>query len=161
MKIIPLTQGQRALVDDEDYEWLSQWRWWTFNSRGHLYAGRKLPMSSKCKPRTLLMHREILRLPKSVQLDHINHNGLDNRKCNLRICNYAENQYNQKKRGGTSEYKGVFWHKKDKRWYAQIHPDYTGIHLGSFQEEVDAAKAYDAKAIELYGEFAYLNFPRR
>jgi len=108
------------------------------------------------------MHRVIMRAPKGVMCDHRNHNGLDNRKSNLRLCTSAQNQYNKKpKKDCASKYKGVVRRKDCKKWRAKIGFKGKRIHLGYFDDEMDAAMAYDDKAIELFGEFAYLNFPER
>jgi hypothetical protein len=106
------------------------------------------------------MHRQITSAPPGLVVDHINHNGLDNRKDNLRLCTRAQNALNQRPRKGTSSrYKGVYWHERDKRFYAQISHKGRRYHLGSYKSEIQAAKAYDKKAKELFGEFAHLNFP--
>ncbi len=160
MKKIPLTQGQAAIVDDEDYEWLMQWKW-TIDKRNHtFYAIRR--SSCKLGKRKIFMHREILGLTKGdgKQTDHKNHNGLDNRRINIRICTGSQNQHNQKKQKGNSKYKGVCWNKYKKKWQAQIEHNNQCFYLGSFLKEIDAAKAYDKKARKLNGEFACLNFGR-
>ena len=104
------------------------------------------------------MHREIINAPAGMQIDHINGNGLDNRKANLRLCNNAQNQQNRRKRSrATSLFKGVGWH--DNRWRARITVNGKQIEIGRFKSEFLAAEAYDQKAIELFSEFANLNFP--
>jgi len=108
------------------------------------------------------MHRVIMRAPKGVMCDHRNYNGLDNRKSNLRLCTSAQNQYNKRpKKGCASRYKGVVLRKDCKRWRARIGFKRKRIHIGDFDDQMDAAMAYDDKAVELFGEFAYLNFPER
>lgn len=161
MKHIPLTQGKVAIVDDADYEWLNQWKWCAVKKKsGIFYASRGQGKA------TIAMHRQILNIPEGAQADHRNHDGLDNRKCNLRLCTPAENQWNQKPRKGISKYKGVCLlrgktHKgkqyKDK-WRAYIKKNQKTRWLGCFQNEIDAAEAYDKAAKELFGEFAYTNF---
>lgn len=150
MKKIKLTQNKYALVDDEDYEYLNQFKWY-YNGR---YAARREPgVNNKMQ----LMHRVILK-PGDNLTDHINGNGIDNRKCNLRIATHSENIRNtQKQKGCTSKYKGVYWNKTDKIWRAKIFFNKKRIHLGSYDKEIDAAKAYNNKAKELYGQFARLN----
>ena len=98
--------------------------------------------------------------PKGMATDHINGDGLDNRKQNLRICTHAENLRNRRLgKNNTSGYKGVSWHKLHKLWYAHISHNKKLMSLGYFKDKEEAAKAYDRKAIELFGEFAKLNFP--
>ena len=157
MKRIELTHGKHTLVDDEDYEWLNQWNW---NLRklnnGHEYAGRTVNMGNN-KYKTILMHRLILGTTKKMKTDHANHNTLDNRKKNLRICSTAQNRMNAKKhKVSESRYKGV--RKSLKKWRAHIKFNGILINLGTFNLEKEAAIAYDIKAKELFGEFAYLNF---
>ena len=99
-------------------------------------------------------------LLKTEFCDHINGNGLDNRRENLRICTHAENQRNSRSaRGSSSQYKGISWNKRDKRWYSHIRIDDKQQHLGVFTSEVKAAKAYDAAALKHWGRFAKPNFP--
>jgi hypothetical protein len=151
MKEIPLTQGKFALVDDEDFEWLSQWRW-HFDHKG--YAIRDT------QEHTIYMHRLIANIPEGLFTDHINGNGLDNRRKNLRPCNTAQNSANQRiRKDNTSGYKGVTWDTERKIWAAQCHTvGRKHIFLGRFENIEDAARAYDKKAIELHGEFARTNF---
>ena len=161
MKHIPLTQGKVAIVDDEDYDKLNKFKWQAVKKKSDIFYAVRWQGKT-----TIAMHQQILYTPKGAQTDHRNHNGLDNRKCNLRLCTPAENQWNQKPRQGISKYKGVCrlkgkMHKgkqyKDKwRAYIKMHQKTRG--LGSFQNEIDAAKAYDKAAKELFGEFANTNF---
>lgn len=159
MKQIPLTQSQYALVDDADYDWLSQWKWYALNMNGNFYAHRN---SSKINSKSHLisMSRFILGLEKGDkrQGDHRNHNTLDNRRNNLRICTQQQNQRNRKTNSNTfSQYKGVSWNKHAKKWHAQITINGTRKHLGYFIEEKDAAEAYNIAALEKFGEFICLN----
>ena len=148
---IELTRGAVALVDDEDYEMLSGWSWCLassgYSKRGTRVGGRQT---------VVLMHRQILLPGPSEQVDHINHDLLDNRRCNLRLATYAENAYNRRPHG-SSIYLGVCLRGDRRRWVAQIN---TGKrrYLGEFADEVDAALAYDLHAIEHHGEFARPNF---
>lgn len=152
--LIPLTQGKFAIVDDEDYEWLNQYKWYALKSRNTFYAQRRTG-----KPRqTVLMHRQILGVPSSLQTDHQNSNGLDNRKRNIRACTHNENQHNQQIQKRNLKYKGVSWFKPSKKWRARIVHNNQQIYLGLFVNKTKAAKAYDEKARELFGEFAYTNF---
>ena len=167
MKRIPLTQGKYTLVDDEDFELLSQWSW-CFQPSGNTGYAIRCTKEHK-KNITIRMHRQILRLKKGdgIQIDHVNHNGLDNRKGNLRKCRQAQNSQNQvmHTKGKTSKYKGVWLSRTIHKgkvycyWYCGIRVNYKLIHLGSFRDELTAAKVYDKAAIKYFGEFACLNFP--
>jgi hypothetical protein len=155
MKEIPLTKGKVALVDDENFEWLNQWKW-CVSING--YAIRRKLKSVKC----IHMHREIIKTPAGMDTDHINGNRLDNRLINLRICNTPENQHNSKlRKSNTSGYKGVSWHQQNKKWLAQITNNYKNTYLGCFDTPEKAAHAYDKAAKELFGEFARLNFKEK
>jgi hypothetical protein len=142
-------------VDAQDYGRVSQYQWCAVQKPRTWYA------KTIHRDGTILsMHRMVANAPKGLFVDHINHNGLDNRKLNLRLCTNAQNQQNSRPRsGGTSKYKGVHWHKARKKFCARIHFNKKSIHIGYFKDEIEAAKAYDKKAKELFGEFAYLNFP--
>ena len=155
MKRIPLTQGKFAIVDDEDYEWLMQWKWHA-NKIGHTcYARRRAIKNGKVT--YIYMHREIAKTPKNLQADHVNGNGSDNRKFNIRNCTHQQNLQNMQTSTGTSQYKGVTWYKRDKTWQAEIRQNSKGIFLGRFSTEIEAAKAYNKKAKELFGEYANPN----
>jgi hypothetical protein len=150
MKQIELTQGKVALVDDEDYEWLSQWKW----SYSHGYALRNRPGRGQ-KHAHIYMHREILKPPDNMESDHINGNRLDNQKENLRICNSTQNKGNACIRSdNTSGHKGVFWNKYRQKWQAQIEKKGKNNNLGLFINMEDAIKAYEKAAAEYFGEFA-------
>jgi hypothetical protein len=154
--LIPLTQGKFAIVDAEDFDRLSQYKWYAARGRSTYYATREE------NGRTVRMHRQIMHAPKGVLVDHIDHNGLYNRRRNLRLCTNAQNVYNQQARpNGTSKYKGVCWHKGKKKWRARIGCSGKLHSLGDYKDEIEAAKVYDDKAVELFGEFACLNFPER
>ena len=100
------------------------------------------------------LSRKIMNCPKDMVVDHINGDKRDNRKCNLRICTGPQNSYNRKvNSNSTSGYRGVTWHEKTKKWRASIYFNKKHISLGLFKDKVDAAKAYDNKAVELYGEY--------
>lgn len=156
---INLTQEKSALVDDGDFEYLNQWKWYASKSKRTFYAKRNLYINGKYT--TIKMHRELLRLKKEdkIQVDHKDGNGLNNQKNNLRICTQNENQHNSRKRyDNTSEYKGVSWHKRDKKWFAQICFQNKNLFLGYFNDKTEAALSYDKKARELFGEFSKTNF---
>ena len=151
-KLIPLTKGQFAIVDDQDYEFLVQWKWEC--DRNNMVRRRQGHKG------TILMHRIITNAPAGMQVDHINHNRLDNRRCNLRVCTNQENNFNRRSTpGSSSQFKGVSWNRRHNKWHAVIDIDQKTRHIGFFVDETEAAKAYDRKAKEHFGEFAYLNFP--
>ena len=107
------------------------------------------------------MHREIMGASPGQYVDHIDGDGLNNRKSNLRLCNSMENGGNQKSRGGTSKYKGVYFYRPTKKWKAQVRVGGKKTHLGYFNKEEDAAMAHDAAAREAFGEYCCVNFPRQ
>jgi NTP pyrophosphatase (non-canonical NTP hydrolase) len=157
MRHISLSQGKVAIVDDDDYEYLSKYKWYFAND----YAKRNVRLPNG-KRSTQFMHRVILNTPKDKVTDHINGNKLDNRKSNLRVCDCSENQMNVSNvRPGTSKYKGVNKqnsnrHKKPK-WIARIQVRERRISLGYFNTEKEAAIAYNRAAILYHGDFANLN----
>jgi len=163
MKQIQLTQNKVAIVDDEDFEWLNQWKWSAYKSHNIWYAIRSELTTNK--NRTIIrMHREILglKLGDKLESDHINHNGLDNRRCNLRICNRFQNQHNrQPQKNCSSSYKGVYWNKEYRKWQIQIQVNGKRKNLGRFNSEIEAARVYDEAARGYYGEFAFTNFKRK
>ncbi len=157
MKTIPLTQGKCAIVDDEDYEQLNQWKWIACKSRNTFYAAKSAKINGYWS--TKKMHHFILpSIPKGSMVDHKNRNGLDNRKNNLRICSIAQNTRNRKTPPHSSKYKGVCWEGRRKAWRAYITIKGKFIHIGYFNKEERAAIAYDKAAKTLFGEFAYTNF---
>lgn len=150
MKTISLTKGKFAIVDDEDYEHLMQWKWY-YASIG--YAVRlALPRGSR-----ILMHRVILTPPIGMVSDHINGDRLDNRRCNLRVCTYSQNMMNKKKSWGNSRYKGVSWSKKYQKWEGHIMVEGKKKFLGYFDTEEVGALAYNEASMKLHGEFGCLN----
>lgn len=161
MKEIALTNGGTALVDDEDFESLNRFKWRRSDQgKGH-YAVRNEGVYKLGTFKLILMHRAIKDAQKGQILDHINGNGLDNRKDNLRFCTHAQNMQNQRSKNvaGTSRYKGVHWHPRGNSWRARIVVNKKSISGGCYAIEADAAKAYDALAAQHFGEFARLNFP--
>jgi hypothetical protein len=139
-----------SLVDDEDYDRMVAVGSWSADTSSHTtYA------QNSSDNRTSRMHRIILDAQPGQDVDHINHNGLDNRKANLRLCSRSQNLANQRGRGGASRFKGVWWDKVHRCWQAQV----GKLHLGLFKSEEDAARAYDAAAVDRWGEFAWTNFP--
>jgi len=159
LKTIPLTQNKFVLVDDADFKLLNQWKWHAKKDRWIYYAERR----DKENKDKISMHRQILGLKRGdgIKSDHKDRNGLNNQRYNLRTCTNAENARNKKPQiGGTSQYKGVCWDTTIKSWRAYICYKGHQIYLGAFDDEADAAKAYDRAAEDLFGEFAYLNFPK-
>jgi hypothetical protein len=150
---IPLTRGKFALVTAADYEWLSKRRW-SCRGGGNPYAARFE------KGKVVWMHREIMKTPPGMVCDHVDGNGLNNLPWNMRNCRHADNVHNLSKAArGTSIYKGVWRDKKTGKYHAKICHGDRCYRLGTFDDEADAARAYDRKAVELFGEFARLNFP--
>lgn len=154
MKEIVLSNGMIANVNDEDYGHLSVFRWRALRSRTGWYAVRNAPRPERT---TIYMHRVILRAAPKVQVDHIDGNGLNNRRSNLRLASDCQNKWNRDKpKSNTSGYKGVF--RRDERWAAYIKHNKRRYYLGAYSDPVDAARAYDRKARELHGDFAKTNF---
>lgn len=158
--VIPLTQGMATIVDPEDYEKVAKHSWaahWHPVLGAFKATGAIKQEDGKYKYQ--ILHRFILDAPAGMDVDHINHDTLDNRKCNLRVCTHSENLMNQKRsKANTSGYKGVHWHKKSKRWVAQVRKEGKTVYCKLFVSKEDAARAYDAAALEHHGEFASINF---
>lgn len=152
---IMLTTGEKVLVDPEDHAYLSQFAWARHGNKTNTYARRRT------KERRILMHREILGTPsKGLETDHINGNGLDNRKANLRVCTRMQNQQNsnkQKNGNPSSKYKGVSFYKLKNKWRAEISVKGLHMRLGYFENEIDAAIAYNKAAIKYFKEYANIN----
>ena len=158
---IPLTQGKYAIVDPEDYERLSKYKWYAIKSSSTFYAARCVWDPLNKKKQTIKMHREILNPPHPLVVDHINHNGLDNRKSNLRPSTRTQNNMNRlciKRKGSPSKYKGVMWHKHTKKWNVQICYNGKRRTIGYFNDEIEATKAYDEAAKKYHRDFTVLNF---
>jgi hypothetical protein len=152
---IALTQGFVALVDEADADALAQWRWWVVRSGDREYAMRTGPRPERA---VWLMHRVILGLRpgRTPEVDHINGDGLDNRRANLRVATHSQNMANQDgQRRRRGRFKGVSL--QDGRWTARIRANGVLRYLGSFGDEEAAAAAYDVAAREAFGEFARTN----
>jgi len=165
MKEIPLTRGYVALVDDEDYERVSRWKWYAVvipQAKPVVYARRKFSLNGKKS--WIPLHRFIMDAKPGQFVDHINGNTLDcRRSVNLRFCTKRQNQINQMKRSNTScPYKGVARNRTatNERWFAYLRSHGRTYTKYGFAAAEDAARAYDDMAREHFGEFARLNFPR-
>lgn len=166
MKTIPLTQGKVALVDDVDYEWAMQWKWQAYERKlkylpTQWYATCKhYVRGEKNGGPTYYMHREIVKrmgiLP-TADVDHVDCDGLNNTRSNLRHCSDSQNQANRRKCNGSSVYKGVRWFARTKKWVAKIGLNKGCKHLGYFNSEKDAAIAYNTEAVKIFGPFARIN----
>lgn len=158
MKRIKLTQGQKALIDDEDFERVSKIKWCALKRPygGFYVVGTIGDIGAR---KRVFMHRFILGITDSkTKVDHKDLNGLNNQKKNIRVATHGQNIANMpSKKGSVSKYKGVSWCKDIKQWRAQIMKEGKYFGLGCFKNEIDAALAYNKKAIELHGEFAFLN----
>lgn len=160
MKEISLTQGKIAQVDDSDFEYLNQWKWYVKKINGNYYAEHKMP---RAKSRALLnkkvayesMHRLIMNTPEGMFVDHIDHNGLNCQKSNMRICTHAENNSNRNP-NANKVFKGV--HVQKGSIVARIKINKKLLYLGTHNTLEDAARAYDKAAKKHFKEFANLNF---
>ena len=153
---IPLSNGMYALIDESDRKLVEGYKWHALKAPNNYYA--ITPMKNRQRS-NLKMHRLILDAPKGMEVDHINHDGLDNRRENIRLCTTAQNHANMRSRkNSSSRFKGVGLHKPSGKWVARIVVNRKYVHLGCFQDEEDAAKAYDVKAKEHFGVFSFTNF---
>lgn len=153
MKRIKLTRGKRALVDDEDFEFLSKWKWCTSGG----YASKSVRLSNGSKS-NIRMHRLIMLPRRGEEVDHVDRDRLDNRRSKLRVCTSSENKCNAPARiSNTSGFKGVGWHIASLKWRAVIQVEGEHRHIGLFKSKEDAARAYNKAAAELHGEFAHQN----
>lgn len=165
-KQIKLTRGKIVIVDDEDFGQLNQHKWCVSKTTyGSYVAVRRCRCFGDKKPHTILMHRQITSCPKNKDIDHIDHNTLNNQRANLRICNRSQNMGNSKTKLHSSKFKGVCWanggiykgKRYEGRWMAQIMYNYKNIFLGYYDSEIEAAFAYNVAAKKYFGEFAKLN----
>ena len=157
---IPVSLGRFvALIDDEDFELVSQYKWRAYRGgdpgrNGTWYAQAHIKGSSS----SIIMHRMIMNAPKGIKVDHQDFNGLNNQKYNLRLATNQQNARNRQEGSGSSRFKGVSLDKRHGTWKSYIAVDKKCIWLGQHKEEEDAARAYDAAARRLFGEFAKCNF---
>lgn len=158
MSEVKLNKNKVTIVDDEDFEKVSKFTWGCVSHGKRFYARTTIKVGGK--PYVLYLHRFIAGLKKGdgKQTDHINGNGLDNRKSNLRLCSYSENQYNiGLRQNNTSGYTGIWWNKDKKKWIVKVKHNKKKIHLGAFDDKKTAALAYNKGAIKYHGAFAKLN----
>lgn len=148
---VPLTRGHMALIDDQDFPMIVDMKWRSCRNYNTFYAQGHVLVDGVW--RTVMMHRLILDAPTGVLVDHINGDGLDNRRANLRLVNNSQNQMNRKNVTSSSGYKGVTFLPKSGKWQAQIKKDGKNIYLGVFKTPEQAHAAYTKKARELFGEF--------
>ncbi len=156
---VKLTRGLVAIIDEEDAERVCQYKWTAKQGQGTNYAHRGINGTS------ITLHRFILSAKRGEMIDHVNGNGLDNRKANLRFCSNGQNRANSKKQrtgvGYHSVFKGVSWDKggkRKKRWLATVRHN-RKLYVRHCYTELAAARAYDELAREHFGEFAKTNFP--
>jgi hypothetical protein len=158
--ILELNKGQTCQIDKEDLWKIARYTWFA-----RLIAGRPYVMTSAYengRHKRIMLHRLIMDAQKGVVVDHINGDGLDNRKSNLRICSHRQNILNQKKsKLGSSQFKGVRRYVRFNKWGAQITVHGKQIHLGVFETEDEAARAYDEASLKYFGDFSRLNFKRK
>lgn len=155
---IALSRGKVALIDDDDSQLVGEYRWWLYPVATTTHHAGTQITDSHGNRHYLAMHRLIMNAPAGMDVDHINGNGLDNRKINLRLCARGENVRNRRPQvRRSSRYKGVVWHKQTNCWMARISLHSKEHYLGLFHNELDAARAYNAAAKKLHGSFARLN----
>ncbi len=159
-RLIPLSQDKFAIVDADDYEKLRKYKWYARKSLRTYYAVCYISGPKYLSRRNVYMHHLVIDIPDGMCCDHINHNGLDNRKANLRAATQLQNLWNRRKYKSYahSVYKGVDWARHTRRWRSRISVYGKRLHLGHFNNEIEAAKAYDEAAKKYFGDFANLNF---
>ncbi len=136
-----------VLIDRSDFDKIQKYKW-ILNSKNYVI--------SSVKSEQILLHRVIMDAPKTKYVDHINHDTLDNRRRNLRLCTQSENMRNARlNRNNVSGYPGVYWHNQNNKWIAKIKKDYKSIYLGSFDDKNDAIKARKDAEVKYFGEFRY------
>jgi hypothetical protein len=152
-KTIPLTQGKIAIVDDEDFEKLNKYRWhynkgYAVRTIGHIIG----------KQKAIYMHRYLMKPTKNKKTDHIDGNGLNNQRRNLRVCSQSQNTKNRRiNKNNKSGFIGVSWHMPSKKWLAKIKHNNKTKYVGTFDDKIEAAKARDDVAKQLRGDFVVLN----
>lgn len=156
---VELTQGKTTFVDEGDWARLKDCTWFALKEKNNWYARGYRRLGFR-RYKTVGMHRAIMEAKDGIDVDHINGDGLDNRRANLRLCTRGQNLLNARSRLGASKHKGVYFNKRRKKWVARIALRGKAKTLGYFENETTAAMVYDDAARALHGEFACLNFPR-
>lgn len=158
-KLIPLSLGKFSIVDIDDYQWIVNWpyKWRCVSQKYTNYADTHCGYFNGKEVR-ISLHRMIMCVPDGMQVDHVNGDGLDNRRCNLRICTARQNCQNRTKNTKySSKYKGAVWREQTKRWRCLMRINGKMTEIGTFKTELEAAKAYNEAAIKYFGEYARLN----
>lgn len=154
MKKIKLSQNQFTLVDNKDFKYLNKFNWYVHSGGNTVYAARN-SKTINGKRKTIWMHKEIMKTPKGMETDHIDGNGLNNQRKNLRICTKSENQHNRSKyKCNTSGFKGVSWHIGHKKWGASIQSSGKQIYLGYYDSKIEAYNAYCNACTKYHRDFA-------
>ena len=160
MLMIELTQGKVALVDDIDFIYLNQWKWFIDKNCKHSYAVRDL-----CSGKRIYMHRVILErmgFENFEETDHIDRDTLNNQRYNLRSATRQQNSANHKLNvNNVTGFRGICYTERLKPWMARISVNGRYKFLGRYETAIEAAKAYDKAAVAQYGDFAALNFPKK
>ena len=159
MKIIKLTRNKEAIVSDEDFDRVSQYKWFATDKEGRFYAYHSFQDRSLFGNKNVSMHRFIVGNKMGTMVDHMNNDTLDNRRENLRTCTQAQNNANYvlNTKRNKSGYKGVSFHKPTKKWRATLSFGNKQIWGGLFSDPKEAAKKYNEMALKYFGSFARLN----
>ena len=147
-----------SLVDDDMFQELNRFKWYAAKNYKTFYACRHIRLGKKEKQARIQMHRIILNPGPGLEADHIDGDGLNNQRINLRVATRSQNGCNRRTQRGTSKYKGVYWNKCNRKWMTRIMKEGSRLFLGLFFNEIEAALAYDRAARELFGDFARTNF---
>lgn len=157
MKKIKLNLNKFAFIDSEDFNKVSAYKWYADKSGNGFYAVAN-SKDENGKHKKIRMHQFIFGKKIGFQIDHIDGNGLNNMKSNLRYATHSQNQHNRKKyTNNTSDLKGVFWHKNKKKWYSAIRVSSKLVHLGYFDSKLKAHETYCKAALRFHGDFARIN----